>query len=184
MPPASRATTRAISPQSAGCGTSAGRGYPKQRCRKGGHPPSTFSRLVSRTRERGRSPVCLMAATVGATSLASGFRRVYPSAVWTAHTADHDGHSGAYRNAAGSEHVYRRKPEPCQTSLLQSGAYSRAALEDGAGTGGDARRGQIGCTATRVCLSPLCSPFRLRPCSLRSMSTRWTCMSSLLLVRR
>src|SRR5207244_10495479 len=51
---ASRTTTCPVSPQSAGGGTSAGRSYPKQCCRKGGHPRSTLSRLVSRTRERGQ----------------------------------------------------------------------------------------------------------------------------------
>ena len=101
MPLRFRATTRAISPQSAGRGTGAGRGHPNQRCRKGGHSPfDAFA--TGQTNQAARSDrLCASRQLPRVTTTAPGLPGVYPSAVFAAHTAVHDGDPGAYRNATG-----------------------------------------------------------------------------------
>ena len=126
------------SPQPAGRRTGTGRGHPKQRLSKGGHPP--FDAFAARSRDPRKRSDCLSASWQLPKGLAasSGLCRVYPSAVWTFHTAVHDRDSRAYRNATGGGTFIEGNRNHRQTSLLQAGAHSRAALEDGPGTGGDA----------------------------------------------
>ena len=113
-------------------------GNPNQRRRKGGSSP--FDSGTAGEADPTTRSDCLRASwqLYRKNNDASCFPGVHPSVVSAAHAAVHDRNLGAYRNATCGDALVEGFQQAGQTSLLQTGAHSSAALEDGAGTGSHA----------------------------------------------
>jgi len=164
MPPRCFAGAGTISPESPGRGAGAGRGHPNERRRKRGHPPVDAGAAGEADPTARPDRLCaswqLRPHTTLHPAFQEGIRRLYllPTRLSMTAICEHlEMHRGRDALSAGDR-------QAGQASLLQTGAYRRAALADGAGPGGPCAKGPPRCRVHASRRSPLCSPFRRRRC--------------------